>query len=250
MAKFFLMQLAKHLPNFLTLLNLVCGFVAIVLAFNINTLSYAPYFLFIAAGFDFLDGLAARILHAYSEIGKQLDSLSDMVSFGVAPGILAFQLLQLSSTAQLSAQFFVLSVVIAALIPVFSACRLGKFNIDDRQTTTFYGLPTPASAIFIASLVLMVLYYPLSSITHVILNFYVLATVIILDAILMVVDMPMFSFKIKNLRLGDNAVQFVFLALSLVLLVLFNFKALPFLVPMYVLLSFVIFAMQKLHTRG
>jgi|YelNatPaOPRAMG01_1025707.scaffolds.fasta_scaffold93455_2 CDP-diacylglycerol--serine O-phosphatidyltransferase len=241
------MRLLKHIPNFLTLLNLVCGFVAIVLAFNINTLNYAPYFIFIAAGFDFADGLAARALSAYSELGKQLDSLSDMVSFGVAPGILAFQLLQLSSVAQLSSQFFVLSVLIAALIPAFSACRLGKFNIDDRQTSTFYGLPTPASAVFISSLVLVIFYYPSSDISTGILNFYILSALIILDAVMMVVDMPMFSFKIKKLNIADNAVQLFFLITSVLLLILFNFKALPFLVPMYILISFVLFVREKVQ---
>jgi len=247
LTKFTIMPPLKNLPNLLTLLNLVCGFIAIILAFNINTLNYAPYFVFIAAGFDFVDGLAARVLSAYSQLGKQLDSLADMVSFGVVPGILAFQLLQLSSVAQLSPQFFVLSALIAALIPVFSALRLGKFNIDDRQGSIFYGLPTPASAIFISSLVLMILYYPASPITSSILNFYILSTIIIFDAIMMVVDMPMFSFKIKKLNIADNAVQLFFLITSVLLLILFNFKALPFLVPMYILISFVLFVREKVQ---
>ncbi|MGC8802825.1 MAG: CDP-alcohol phosphatidyltransferase family protein [Bacteroidales bacterium] len=242
------MRLLKHLPNVLTLLNLACGFIAIVLAFNINTLIYAPYFIFIAAGFDFADGLAARVLNAYSELGKQLDSLSDMVSFGVTPGILSYQLLQFS-TAQQSAQFFILSLIIASLIPIFSAYRLGKFNIDQRQHSSFLGLPTPASAIFIASLVLVVLYYPATSVTRVVLNFYILSFLLLSDAVLMVVDMPMFSFKIKNLRLADNAVQYGFLLSCLLLLILFNFKALPFLVPLYVALSFVIFAIQRFRVQ-
>ncbi|MCX7986132.1 MAG: CDP-alcohol phosphatidyltransferase family protein [Bacteroidales bacterium] len=239
------MRLIKHLPNFLTLLNLFCGFIAIVLSFNINTLIYAPYFIFIAAGFDFADGLAARVLKAYSDIGKQLDSLADVVSFGVAPGILAFHLLQLSNSAQSSPLFLFVTVLIASFIPLFSAYRLAKFNVDERQQTIFYGLPTPASAIFISSLILLVLYYPALTISTVVLNFYFLSIIIILDAIVMVSEIPMFSLKFKNLRFFDNFIQYIFLIFSSLLIILFDFKALPLLVPLYVLVSLVLYIRKK-----
>jgi CDP-diacylglycerol--serine O-phosphatidyltransferase len=240
------MRLIKQIPNFLTTLNLVCGFIAIVIAFNINTLQYAPYFIFLGACFDFVDGLAARMLKAYSDIGKQLDSLSDMVSFGIAPGVLIFQLLQISSFSFLINYSFIASVILSALIPIFSAWRLAKFNIDERQSTSFYGLPTPASAILIASLVLVVFFDPYSWFSSIFMNKYVLVALVVLDSILMICDIPMFSFKIKNLKIADNMVQFIFLLLSIVMLIIFKFQAIPLLILLYVLISLGIFSFSSI----
>ncbi len=140
------MNITKHIPNFITCLNLFAGCVSCVMAFQGEYLS-AAFFLYLAAAFDFLDGMMARLLNAYSKIGKELDSLSDVVSFGVAPGVMLFSWLQTIAPERLLLPY------LAFLIPVSSALRLATFNIDDRQATAFIGLPTPANAIFITSLI-------------------------------------------------------------------------------------------------
>ncbi len=140
------MNITKHIPNFITCLNLFAGCISCVMAFRGEYLP-AALFMYLAAIFDFLDGMMARLLNAYSKIGKELDSLSDMVSFSVAPGIILFSWLQ----TIVPDKFFL--PYLAFLIPVASALRLATFNIDDRQTSSFIGLPTPANAIFIASLI-------------------------------------------------------------------------------------------------
>jgi CDP-diacylglycerol--serine O-phosphatidyltransferase len=149
----------KHLPNFLTSLNLIAGFVAIIISFNPYTLAIAPYLVFAATIIDFLDGFTARILKAYSPLGKQLDSLADLVSFGIAPGIIAFQLVKISLDLQpINNQFLTYFLLfLPALIPLFSALRLAKFNIDERQTSSFIGLATPSSAVLISSVLLVFL---------------------------------------------------------------------------------------------
>ena len=149
-------QIVRNIPNFITSLNLVAGFTAVIFAFNINTIAYAPYYVFLAAVFDFFDGFSARLLKSYSKIGKELDSLADVVSFGVAPGVLMYQMLQFSSYNFLMFENnTIINIIVASLIPVFSALRLAKFNIDERQSDSFIGLPTPASAILIASITII-----------------------------------------------------------------------------------------------
>ncbi len=238
----------KHLPNFLTLLNLVCGFIAIIHSFNIQTLAYAPYFIFLAAVFDFADGLAARVLHAYSDLGKQLDSLSDMVSFGLAPGIFIFQLLQFVEFANIFEGYYIYSLLISVLVPVFSAIRLGKFNIDERQNTYFIGMPTPASAIFIASLVWFVMNYPNWHLTQLILNIYVLSFIAVINSALMVSPIPMFSLKMKNLSLSDNLFQYIFMLGIIIAFVFFSIKTIPFIIPFYVLLSVIQLVSKKISS--
>ena len=150
----FNMNIKKHIPNAITSLNLVSGCIAIILTFNFD-LKYAAYFILLAAVFDFFDGMAARWLHVKSAIGKELDSLADIVSFGVAPGLIVFQLCAVSNDIVLFAGEINLVPFIALLIPVFSALRLAKFNLDTRQTESFIGLPVPANALMIASLPLI-----------------------------------------------------------------------------------------------
>ena len=156
-------MIRKHIPNFITCLNVVSGSVAVILAVK-GQLSIAVIFIFAAAIFDFLDGMAARLLKAYSPIGKELDSLADMISFGLAPGMLMMVMLEYSlfginvradSFASISV-WEIICISSSLLIPVASALRLAKFNVDTRQTNSFIGLPTPANAIFIAALALII----------------------------------------------------------------------------------------------
>jgi CDP-diacylglycerol---serine O-phosphatidyltransferase len=234
------MRLLKHLPNFITCLNLLCGCLAILMVFE-SELIYASYFIGTAAGLDFLDGFAARSLKAYSEIGKQLDSLADMVSFGAAPGFIMYSLLRTSAIQHVfhnnNFNFYLLMIVF--IIPVFSALRLAKFNIDTRQTDSFIGLPTPANAIFIASLPLILAFQPLIFDCRIVTLFnpYVLIGFSILMSFLLVSELPLFALKFKNMKWNDNKPQFIFLILSLLMLIIFRFIAIPLIVFLYIIIS-------------
>jgi CDP-diacylglycerol---serine O-phosphatidyltransferase len=233
----------KHIPNFITCLNLFTGCVAIYIAFQGN-LVFAAYLVGVAAIFDFLDGMIARLLHAYSEIGKQLDSLADMVSFGVLPGVIMFQLMRKSAmadpnTSLYEAELFPFS---AFIIIIFSALRLAKFNIDTRQTTLFIGLPTPANTLFVASLPL-ILASDQFNLSQYFMNQYVLLGLTLLLSYLLVAEIPLFALKFKNLAWKDNATRFIFLLIAIPLLFLLKFAAVPVIIVLYVLLSF--FAQPK-----
>ena len=215
----------KHVPNFITCLNLFAGCLACVAAFNGNYLA-AAIFIYMAAVFDFLDGMAARMLHAYSPIGKELDSLADVVSFGVAPGMILYSLLK--NYEPISYGFI---AFFAFLIPVFAALRLAKFNVDTRQSESFLGLAVPANAIFFASFVMNFQAIP---------NIWSLALLLSLIAVfcfLMLSEIPMFSLKFKNLNWQDNQLRFVFLILSATLLAIFRLQAVHLIIVLYIILS-------------
>lgn len=226
----------KHIPNAITCLNLFSGCLALYFAFK-GELVYTAYLVGLAAIFDFLDGMLARVLHAYSEIGKQLDSLADMVSFGVVPGTVMFMLLQRTGDSFMG--FPIQTVAFFGfLITVFSALRLAKFNIDTRQTTSFIGLPTPANTIFVASLPLILnqgdlVYYEL------ILNPWVLLILTVLLSYLLVAELPLFALKFKNLKWQDNSVRFIFLFLSAILVIVLGFAAIPLIIVLYIILSII-----------
>lgn len=229
----------KHIPNFITCLNLFTGCVAIFIAFQGN-LTFAAYLVGVAAVFDFLDGLVARVMHAYSEIGKQLDSLADMVSFGVLPGVIMFQLMRQSAiadpdTSLLEVEVFPFS---AFIIVVFSALRLAKFNIDTRQTSSFIGLPTPANTLFVSSLPL-ILAADKYNLGRYFMNQYVLLGLSVVLCYMLVAEIPLFALKFKNLSWRENSVRFIFLILSIPLLLILKFAAIPIIILLYVLLSVV-----------
>jgi CDP-diacylglycerol---serine O-phosphatidyltransferase len=223
----------KHIPNFITCLNLFSGCVAVYFIFQ-NELVYASYLVGLAAVFDFLDGMLARVLGAYSEIGKQLDSLADMVSFGFVPGAMMFMLLQ-----RVGGNFFIPETILpffGFIITVFSALRLAKFNIDTRQTTSFIGLPTPACAIFVASLPLILNNGDLMFFELILSPTTLLITTFILSYLL-VAELPLFALKFKSLTWADNSVRFIFVGLSVILLALLNFAAIPLIIVLYIVLS-------------
>ncbi|NDK57097.1 CDP-diacylglycerol--serine O-phosphatidyltransferase [Pontibacter fetidus] len=222
----------KHIPNFITCLNLFSGCVALYFIFQ-NKLVYASYLVGLAAVFDFLDGMVARVLGAYSEIGKQLDSLADVISFGVVPGAMMFMLLK---RAEGDIIFSELLPFAGFIITVFSALRLAKFNIDTRQTTSFIGLPTPACAIFVASLPLILASGELMAFAVILNELVLLATTLILS-FLLVAELPLFALKFKNLTWADNSVRFIFVGLSVILLALLNFAAIPLIIVLYIVLS-------------
>lgn len=227
----------KHIPNFITCLNLLCGCLALYFIFVHDDLITAAYLVVVAAVLDFLDGMAARVLRVYSEIGKQLDSLADMVSFGVVPGALMLQLLTQSLAGSDLPQQVVMWLPFAGFIlTVFSGLRLAKFNIDTRQTTSFIGVPTPACTLLIISFPL-ILAYDTFGLTNVILNPYFLLAVTLLFSYLLVAELPLFALKFKTFAWKGNEVRFIFLGLAILLLFGLNFTAIPLIIALYILLS-------------
>jgi CDP-diacylglycerol--serine O-phosphatidyltransferase len=228
-------RIKKNIPNLITLGNLTCGLLSILFAFEGN-LALAGALIFYGALLDFFDGFAARLLKVNSEIGKQLDSMADMVTFGVAPGILMYQLIAMTNENQLGISYELTISLIAFLIPIFSAIRLAKFNIDTRQIRSFIGLPTPAAAIFIASLpIIRAKYY-----TNFSLELLIVSTVIL--SILLVAELPLFSLKIskgETLKNQLNIIRIAFLISSVILLFILKFAAIPFIVILYIFLSII-----------
>lgn len=220
----------KHLPNAITCLNLFSGCCGVWLAFKGNFVG-ATLAIMLSAIFDFMDGMVARLVNAYSEMGKQLDSLADVISFGLVPGAMVFSMLSPDG-------FFQNYTFLAFLIPIFSALRLAKFNIDERQTTSFIGLPTPANAIFWAGIALSFLDWFSA-------NYLVLIGLIIVFSYLLVSEIPMFSLKFKNLSWQDNKLQFIFLGVSLLLVIFLQVKAIAPIILWYIILSVVQAFTQK-----
>jgi len=234
--------LKKHIPNFITTLNLFSGCIGIIIALQYR-LDYAAYFIAIAALFDFFDGLAARLLHVKSEIGKELDSLADVVSFGVLPGIILYQLMANSPNTPAAGSFLSIFSLIALIIPILSAVRLAKFNLDTRQTTSFIGLPVPANALFLGSLPLIKMQAgysdSLSWLTSITDNYYILAIIAIGMSLLLVSEIPLISLKFRNLKFAENKPQFILVAFSVIAFALVTFTAIPLIILAYILLSLV-----------
>jgi len=226
----------KQIPNIITALNLLSGLTAIFLSFQ-GLLIEAALFMALGAFFDFFDGMAARALNVKSEMGLQMDSLADMVSFGVAPGFIMFQLMANSTNMPvIELNGFNFTPFIAFLIPVLSAFRLAKFNVDTRQTDSFIGLPTPANSLFIGSLPFIIsgtLAYQLIWLN----NYYLLLGITIVFSILLVAELPLMSLKFKNFGWKGNEKRFVLIGVSAILIVLFQAAAFPLIIVFYILLS-------------
>lgn len=232
----------KHIPNFITSLNLFSGCIGIILALTYR-IDYAAYFILIAALFDFLDGMAARVLHVKSEIGKELDSLADVVSFGVLPGIIVYQLMSASLNIPFSGTYLSIFSLVALIIPVLSAVRLAKFNLDTRQTTSFIGLPVPANAIFLGSLPLIKMQAgfseSLSWLTVITDNYYILAIIAIGMSLLLVSEIPLISLKFRNLKFAENKPQFILVLFAVISFAIITFTAIPVIILVYILLSLI-----------
>lgn len=212
--------------------NLLCGCWGIVSAFR-GDLILSGSLIFIAAILDFLDGFVARLLKQSSPIGAQLDSLADVVTFGVLPAIIVFQLLEKTDSALDS----FLTSSVAFLLAVFSAFRLAKFNIDTRQSDSFIGVPTPANALVIASLPFILRYNP--DLEGIVLNRTILLGYTLVMSYLLVAELPLFALKFKSFGWQGNQIKYIFLILSVILLVLFKFAAVPLIIGLYILLSVV-----------
>ncbi len=235
-------MLKKQIPNCITAFNLLSGLLAIVASFE-KALLWAGFFIALGAFFDFFDGMAARLLEVKSKMGKEMDSLADMVTFGVAPGFIVYQLmLQSSNLPQWIVFNHFAAPFIAFVIPVFAAFRLAKFNIDTRQTSSFIGLPSPANALFFASLpfILSATYaVKIPFLQDGLNNFWVLFALVLPISFLMVTELPLFGLKFTNLKWKDNIYRFVFLGIAAGLLIVLQITALPIIVFFYILLSMI-----------
>jgi len=203
------MSIRKHIPNTITCLNIISGCISIYFSFKGN-FTYALGAVLAAAVFDFLDGLAARTLHAYSDVGKELDSLCDVVSFGVAPSMMMVNFMLL--TGAVSPWVCFLPLLIAA----FSALRLAKFNLDTRQSENFIGLPVPANALFLGSLIAYADFSvnAYNSLT----NGWLLPLISVVFSYLLISAMPFFSMKLKSFRWKENKVRYIFLIVSILVI--------------------------------
>ena len=231
----------KHLPNTLTCINLLCGCLALTFIFR-GDLVIGAYLVGIAAVADFFDGLLARALRVSSPIGKDLDSLADMVSFGVVPGAIMYKLLIEAmglgpghGDVELPSLMLFLPCL-GFVISIFSALRLAKFNNDTRQTTSFIGLPTPACTLVVASLPL-ILANDTFGLSPIILNQWLLVGLAVVLSGLLVAELPLFALKFKNLRWLGNRRRFIFVALALGLVIWLRAAGVPVAVLLYVLLS-------------
>lgn len=235
-------KVISNIPNFITILNLLAGCMAVLWSFD--DLRISALFIFAAAIFDFADGMAARLLRANSNIGKELDSLADIVSFGVAPAMIMHRLLIMSITYKDSSFNFesatwiqLLIVLSPFLLVVFSAIRLARFNVDIRQEDKFLGLPTPATGIFIAAISYRLITSDIDLLSNYILSTPLLIGLIVLLSYLMISNIPMFSLKFKNFSFSENKLRFIFLSIAIILILFLKLSALPVLIIVYVILS-------------
>ena len=236
------MPFRKHVPNLITLCNLASGLIALVYAFDTN-LQMAFFWVCMGIFFDFWDGFFARIFKAQSPIGLQLDSLADMVTSGVVPGVAMFELLaniaELQDDYNLAYDNFYLDMLPYAgfIITLASCYRLAKFNVDTRQSESFIGLPTPANALFIMSLPMVLKTTESELIFSFLSNPYVLVGVSLLSAFMLNAEIPLFSLKVKYFNWETNKIQIIFLVISVLFLFFFQYLGIPLIILFYVLLS-------------
>ena len=236
------MIIKKHIPNTITLLNLLAGLLALIHAFNGN---YNEAFSLVCLGifFDYWDGFFARIWKVQSPIGLQLDSLADMVTSGVVPGLVMYKMLadiqENQSQYNLTEDTYYMGVVpyLGFLITLASCYRLAKFNVDSRQTESFIGLPTPANALLIMSIPMIQFHSEFEWLVDFLSNPYVLVGITVLSSYLLNAEIPLFSLKVKSFSWEKYKMQVVFLIISLILIVLLEFIAIPIIILLYVILS-------------
>lgn len=236
------MPFKKNIPNSITLLNLLSGLIAVMFA-AINQLEMAAYFVFLGIFFDYFDGFAARLLNIEGALGKQLDSLADVVTSGVVPGIVMFQLIR-QSLGQWTEPIWFTTVdklewlpFLGLVITLASAYRLANFNIDNRQTTSFIGLPTPALTLFILAMPLILNHNPTAGVNAIIKNPIILIIITLLGSYLMNSNIKMFALKFKTYGLKENYIKYLFLVLSIILLLIFHYLAIPIILILYILIS-------------
>lgn len=231
------MNIKKHIPNTITLLNLFCGCIAVVFVSK-DQFEMAFFFVCLGIFLDFFDGFFARLFKVSGPLGLQLDSLADMVTSGLVPGFVMFKMMQ-SSSVHMSEGYLQFFPYLGFIITLGSCFRLAKFNIDTRQTDSFIGLPTPANALFILSLPLVLEYYAADSLTvlEILTEKWVLLLISLFSAYILNAEIPLFSLKIKKFNFKDNALQVIFLSSSVLFLVFLHYLAIPLVIIFYVFLS-------------
>jgi len=236
----------KNIPHIITSINLFCGCCALACIFY-QQFFQAFIFLFVGAWADYFDGLAARALDVKSELGKELDSLADMVSFGVVPGAIIYMLLVrgLDKNFEEFPQYLILAALPAFLITVFAALRLAKFNLDTRQTENFIGLNTPSCTIFTVGLML-IYHYDSYGLGNFVINPLFLYPTILILSYLLIAELPMFSFKFKSFQWAGNEFRFIFILVSALFLFLFKEAAFTLIIMLYILFAVV----QRLFAVG
>ena len=240
-------------------MNLFSGLIAVIFALK-GDLAFASFFILLGIIFDFFDGFAARILNVSGELGKQLDSLADAVTSGVAPAMIMYKLLEQSQNQTEWYQDFSSTVgswiptddktiyffpFIGLLIAIAAVYRLANFNIDTRQSNSFIGVPTPAMTMVIAALPLIIVYSDIDVAVSLAQNKYVLIAITIIFSVLMNAELPLFSLKFKNFSLKDNLLVYTFLIVSIILIVLLHFVAIPIIIVIYILLSLMMNLFKK-----
>lgn len=225
----------RHIPNLFTLLNLACGTAAIVLTLE-GQWRWAVYLVLVASLFDFLDGFAARMLNAYSETGKQLDSLADMVTFGVLPAVFIYTIFKSNSQDQaLSASLHWIMLASVVIVPAFSAIRLARFTAAEGDESFFSGLPTPAHTLFWTGLFWQYMQEGLLFGTP--LNQFFMWAIMFIMAFHLILPVPMYTLKFKNFRIRGNLIRYLILVLAGVILILTGLAGLSLAVLTYILLS-------------
>ena len=237
------------IPNAITLMNALSGCLSITFAFT-GSLTLAGLFILIAAVFDFFDGMSARMLKVSSAIGKELDSLADDISFGVAPSAIAFIIVsqQLNSDGASFAELPLRTMAVSLLpflMAAFSALRLAKFNLDERQTDKFIGLPTPANAMVWASLPFIMTYSADGYIAQHIIVPQILIPLSLVMSYLLICELPLFSLKFKTWDFASNKIRYIFLLLSLILIIVLRFASIPAIILLYVLMSVIAFKPEQ-----
>ncbi|MEG0796642.1 MAG: CDP-diacylglycerol--serine O-phosphatidyltransferase [Odoribacter sp.] len=247
-------MIKKHIPNIITCMNVLCGTSAIFMAMY-GHLMIAAAFIILGMIFDFFDGLTARILHVKSDMGKELDSLADMVSFGVAPTVLAHFLILAElpgGDIEYWSQWSALEKIFLfcpLLIPAFSAYRLAKFNLDVRQTTSFIGMPTPANALFWVCLVFGGYYTP-EIYNHLFGNAGILAISAIALSLLLVSELPMFSLKISGFSWQANKIRYIYFICLIVAAGIWGTAVIVFIIPLYILFTLAEMIKKIVTTRS
>lgn len=236
------MAVKKYVPHIITCCNLVSGCISLMEAMKENWTA-AAICIIVSAVFDFFDGFFARLFKAKSSIGKELDSLADIVSFGLAPGMILYTwlthcLMDIRPSAINGFTKFL--PMLALLVPVLSAVRLAKFNTDSEQEVEFVGLPTPANAFFLGFL-------PQAAAKVALLNnFWVVLGLTVLFALLLLIPIPMFSLKFRNLKWKGNEVRYILIIIAVILIPLLRFGAFPLIILTYLFLSFLLDIIHKL----
>lgn len=228
----------KHIPNIITCLNLAAGFIAVIMAAD-GDLTAASWLIGAAMVFDFLDGFSARLLRAYSDIGRELDSLADIVSFGVAPATIIYKLIDNASPVSTAGILPAIYHLVPVIMPVCAGLRLAKFNIDTTQTVTFRGLPTPANAIAVISIIIALNYSDSEFLRSVTGSPLLVSIYSLIISFLMVTRIPLLSLKVKNIGLKGNEGRYMLAGLVVISFVVLGFSAAPLIIPFYILASLI-----------